>query len=72
MSRHVYEGFKTFSIKIDEGVMWVTIDFPPVNLQGPEMLADLAVEFGSPEGKEKSGRKAYSQGNDSPGAEFRK
>ena len=36
-----YQGFKTFTIEQAEGVMTVTIDFPPVNLQGPEMLADL-------------------------------
>lgn len=37
-----YEGFKTFTTKIDDGILWVTIDFPPVNLQGQEMLADLS------------------------------
>lgn len=36
-----YDGFKTFTCKSDNGVLWVTIDFPPVNLQGQEMLADL-------------------------------
>ena len=35
------DGFKTFKTQLDEGVLTVTIDFPPVNLQGPEMLADL-------------------------------
>lgn len=36
-----YEGYKTFKAEPNEGVLTVTIDFPPVNLQGPEMLADL-------------------------------
>ena len=36
-----YEGYKTFSAEQKEGVLTVTIDFPPVNLQGQEMLADL-------------------------------
>lgn len=36
-----YTGFKTFSVKQDNGVMTVTFDFPPVNVQGAEMLADL-------------------------------
>ncbi|MEM7455137.1 MAG: enoyl-CoA hydratase/isomerase family protein [Planctomycetota bacterium] len=36
-----YEGFKTFKAEEDSGILRVTIDFPPVNLQGQEMLADL-------------------------------
>ena len=36
-----YEGFTTFTCKKDNGILWVTIDFPPVNLQGQEMLGDL-------------------------------
>ncbi|MEM6689370.1 MAG: enoyl-CoA hydratase/isomerase family protein [Planctomycetota bacterium] len=36
-----YEGFKTFTTEIVDGVLYATIDFPPVNLQGQEMLADL-------------------------------
>lgn len=36
-----YEGFTTFTTRQEDGVLWVTIDFPPVNLQGQEMLADL-------------------------------
>jgi enoyl-CoA hydratase/carnithine racemase len=36
-----YEGFTTFKADSNEGVLTVTIDFPPVNLQGQEMLADL-------------------------------
>ena len=36
-----YDNFTTFKAAKEEGILWVTIDFPPVNLQGPEMLADL-------------------------------
>jgi enoyl-CoA hydratase/carnithine racemase len=36
-----YEGFETLKAVKDNGVLWVTIDFPPVNLQGQEMLGDL-------------------------------
>lgn len=36
-----YKEFKTFKADRDNGILWVTIDFPPVNLQGQEMLADL-------------------------------
>ena len=36
-----YEGYKTFRCEKQNGVLTVTIDFPPVNLQGQEMLADL-------------------------------
>ncbi len=36
-----YEGYTTFSAVKSDGVLTVTIDFPPVNLQGQEMLADL-------------------------------
>ncbi|MEM8668173.1 MAG: enoyl-CoA hydratase/isomerase family protein [Planctomycetota bacterium] len=36
-----YEGFTTFTAEQNEGVLTITIDFPPVNLQGQEMLADL-------------------------------
>ena len=36
-----YEGYKTFQAEPSDGVLTVTIDFPPVNLQGQEMLADL-------------------------------
>ncbi len=36
-----YEGYTTFTCEHDDGVLTVTIDFPPVNLQGQEMLADL-------------------------------
>tara|TARA_R110002049_G_scaffold285698_4_gene467016 strand:- start:162992 stop:163837 length:846 start_codon:yes stop_codon:yes gene_type:complete len=36
-----YEGYTTFTAASNAGVLTVTIDFPPVNLQGQEMLADL-------------------------------
>lgn len=36
-----YDGYTTFSAAQEAGVLTVTIDFPPVNLQGQEMLADL-------------------------------
>ena len=37
-----YEGFTTFNAERADGVLTITIDFPPVNLQGQEMLADLS------------------------------
>ncbi|GAA4887042.1 enoyl-CoA hydratase/isomerase family protein [Ferrimonas pelagia] len=37
----VYEGYTTFKASNVDGVLTVTFDFPPVNVQGPEMLADL-------------------------------
>jgi len=36
-----YDNFTTFKTHIEDAVMWVTFDFPPVNVQGQEMLADL-------------------------------
>ncbi len=36
-----YDGFKTFNITIERAVAWVTFDYPPVNIQGLPMLADL-------------------------------
>ena len=36
-----YEGFTTFTATQTEGVLTVTLDFPPVNVQGAPMLADL-------------------------------
>ena len=36
-----YEGYTTFKAAKSDGVLTVTIDFPPVNVQGQEMLADL-------------------------------
>ena len=36
-----YEGYTTIQANSDSGVLTVTFDFPPVNVQGQEMLADL-------------------------------
>ena len=36
-----YENFKTFKAVLENGVLTVTIDFPPVNVQGQAMLEDL-------------------------------
>ncbi len=36
-----YEGYTTFKAEQSDGILTVTIDFPPVNVQGQEMLADL-------------------------------
>jgi len=36
-----YTNFKTFNAVEDDGVLTVTIDFPPVNVQGQAMLEDL-------------------------------
>jgi len=36
-----YDSFTTFSVRIANAVAWVTFDYPPVNIQGLPMLADL-------------------------------
>ncbi|MGI9568158.1 MAG: enoyl-CoA hydratase/isomerase family protein [Desulfobulbia bacterium] len=36
-----YEGYKTFKVEKNNGVLTVTFDYPPVNVQGQAMLADL-------------------------------
>ena len=36
-----YDGYTTFTAEKADGILTVTIDYPPVNLQGQEMLADL-------------------------------
>ena len=36
-----YDGFTTFSVRVENAVAWVTFDYPPVNIQGLPMLADL-------------------------------
>ena len=36
-----YEGYKTFTAKQEEAVLYVTFDFGTVNVQGQEMLTDL-------------------------------
>ncbi|MEO0630780.1 MAG: enoyl-CoA hydratase/isomerase family protein [Planctomycetota bacterium] len=36
-----YQGFTTFTTEQHDGVLTVTFDYPPVNVQGQAMLADL-------------------------------
>ena len=36
-----YEGYTTFRAEQQDGVLTVTFDYPPVNVQGQAMLADL-------------------------------
>ena len=36
-----YKGYTTFKTEQNEGILTVTFDFGPVNVQGQEMLADL-------------------------------
>ncbi|MEM6820465.1 MAG: enoyl-CoA hydratase/isomerase family protein [Verrucomicrobiota bacterium] len=36
-----YENYATFKVKRSEGILTVTFDYPPVNIQGASMLADL-------------------------------
>lgn len=36
-----YVSFTTFHVKVADAVAWVTFDYPPVNIQGLPMLADL-------------------------------
>lgn len=36
-----YDNFTTFTVSIENAIAWVTFDFPPVNIQGLPMLADL-------------------------------
>lgn len=36
-----YDSFTTFSVRMENAVAWVTFDYPPVNIQGLPMLADL-------------------------------
>ena len=36
-----YDNFTTFNVNVDNAIAWVTFDYPPVNVQGQEMLADL-------------------------------
>jgi enoyl-CoA hydratase/carnithine racemase len=36
-----YDNFTTFSVRIENAVARVTFDYPPVNIQGLPMLADL-------------------------------
>ena len=36
-----YDNFTTFNVKVENAIAWVTFDYPPVNVQGLPMLADL-------------------------------
>ncbi len=36
-----YDKFTTFTVKIEDAIAWITFDYPPVNIQGLPMLADL-------------------------------
>ena len=36
-----YDGFTTFNVNVENAVAWITFDYPPVNIQGLPMLADL-------------------------------
>ncbi len=36
-----YDNFTTFGVRFENAVAWVTFDYPPVNIQGLPMLADL-------------------------------
>ena len=36
-----YKGYTTFNTEKKDGVLYVTFDYPPVNVQGQAMLADL-------------------------------
>ncbi|MEH0019013.1 MAG: enoyl-CoA hydratase/isomerase family protein [Desulfobacter sp.] len=36
-----YQGYTTFKTEIDNAVLTVTFDYPPVNIQGLPMMADL-------------------------------
>lgn len=38
-----YDGFTTFNTVAESGVLTVTFDYPPVNIQGLPMLADLSM-----------------------------
>ena len=36
-----YDNFTTFKVKVEDAIAWITFDYPPVNVQGLPMLADL-------------------------------
>ncbi|MEO0804268.1 MAG: enoyl-CoA hydratase/isomerase family protein [Cyanobacteria bacterium J06642_2] len=38
-----YDTFTTFNVKVENAIAWVTFDYPPVNIQGLPMLADLTM-----------------------------
>ncbi|MEM6502629.1 MAG: enoyl-CoA hydratase/isomerase family protein [Cyanobacteria bacterium P01_C01_bin.89] len=35
------DTFTTFNVNVEDAIAWVTFDYPPVNIQGLPMLADL-------------------------------
>ncbi|NEQ53257.1 MAG: enoyl-CoA hydratase/isomerase family protein [Leptolyngbya sp. SIO3F4] len=35
------DNFTTFNVNVENAIAWVTFDYPPVNIQGLPMLADL-------------------------------
>ena len=35
------DKFTTFTVRVEAAIAWVTFDYPPVNVQGLPMLADL-------------------------------
>jgi len=39
----VKDTFTTFNVKVEDAIAWVTFDYPPVNIQGLPMLADLSM-----------------------------
>ena len=38
-----YDSFTTFNVNVKNAIAWVTFDYPPVNIQGLPMLADLNI-----------------------------
>lgn len=36
-----YDNFTTFNVETGNAIAWVTFNYPPVNVQGRAMLADL-------------------------------
>ena len=37
----ISDNFTTFNVRVENAIAWVTFDYPPVNIQGLPMLADL-------------------------------
>ncbi len=37
------DNFTTFNVNVENAIAWVTFDYPPVNIQGLPMLADLNI-----------------------------
>ena len=36
-----YDNFTTFNVETEKAIVWVTFDYPPVNIKGTAMLDDL-------------------------------